>query len=63
LEQDSQFYLHTETRTNIILIYAFESKWDILDKSKEPPNIGNSHTTIVTASSPIAVNWPVLDEM
>jgi hypothetical protein len=52
-----------ETRTNIVLIYTFEPKWDILHKSKEPPNIGNSHTTIVTASSPIAVKWPVLDEM
>jgi hypothetical protein len=26
----------------------FEPKWDILHKSKKPPDIGNSHTTIVT---------------
>jgi hypothetical protein len=28
-------------------MYAFEPKWDILHKSKKPPNIGNSHTTMV----------------
>jgi hypothetical protein len=48
-----------ETRTNIILLYSFEPKWDVLDKSKEPPNIGNSHTTLVTASSPLAVKWSI----